>query len=217
MAEGKPAGHGQVGAERLMFDLTSKSPIPASDLPPKNPGLLVPSARETFKSMHRFRFISTLAVAVNPVAAVVFGLMIFTGLVHYFRLLASRRKLGRGALLWRAGGWWRDLHRWLSVVAGIFVIVLTVTGLGLAINCLGQELYIRAHLPAPSAVPYGNDPSPPPPESELTAATHTRFNGLYHWVHRPSPGLAPSDPSSPLRDSELTAMTLTTLSAFHSA
>lgn len=216
MAEGRPAGYVQAGTQRLIFDLTSGAPLPAIDLPPLNPTQLVPSARETFKSMHRFRFFSTLAVAVNPVAAVVFALMIVTGLVHYLRLLASRRKLGRGALLWRAGGWWRDLHRWLSVVAALFVIVLTVSGLGLAINCLGQELYIRSHLPVPGAIPAGNGQSSPPMDSGLAATTQSKFTGLYNWVHRPSPGVTPADQSTPLRDTELAEMARTTLSAFHS-
>jgi len=217
MAEGKPAGHVQVGAEHLIFDLSSGAPLPAADLPPVNPGKLVPSARETFKAFHRFMFMSRWGVAVNVVAGLVFGLMVFTGLVHYFRLLASRRKVGRGAPLWRAGGWWRDLHRWLSVVAGIFVIVLVVSGFALAINCLGQDLNTRAVPRAPSgAIPSAQ--TSPPPDSELAAITHTSFRELFYWVHGPISDAIPSDKaSSPLRDSELAAMTHTTLSAFHDA
>ena len=129
--------------------------LPAADLPPLNPTQLVPSARETFKSMHRFRFISTMAVAVNPIAALVFGLMIITGLMHYFRLLASRSKVGRGASSYgaRADGGGICIAGY-PVVAGLLVIVLTVSGLGLAINCFGQELYIKPIPPLPV-------PSPP--------------------------------------------------------
>ena len=216
MAEGKPAGHVQVGAEHLIFDLTSGAPLPAADLPPVNPGKLVPSARETFKAFHRFMFMSRWGVAVNVVAGLVFGLMVFTGLVHYCRLYASRHKQGRGGLLWRAGGWWRDLHRWLSVVAGIFVIVLVVSGFALAINCLGQDLNTRATRAPSGAIPSAQ--ALPPPDSGIAAVTHTSFSRLFYWVHGPISDAIPSDKaSSPLRDSELAAMTYTTLSAFHNA
>jgi uncharacterized iron-regulated membrane protein len=213
-AEGKTAGHVQVGAQHLIFDMASGAPLSATDLPPANPALIVPSAREAFKSMHRFRFFSTLAVAINPIAALVFGLLAFTGLVHYFRLLASRRKAGRDALLWRAGGWWRDLHRWFSVVAAIFVIVLTLSGLGLSINCLGQELYIRSHLTAAGAMPRAPTQPTSAPLVVSAPAVHSRFTGLYNWTHRPSPGVTPVDQTSPLKDSELAGMTRTTLNAY---
>ena len=217
MVEGKPAGHVLAGTQHLIFDLTSGAVLPDSDVP-VDAGQLVPSARETFKSMHRFRFISPMMVTVSSVGGIVLALMIFTGLAHYFRLLASRRKLGRVALLWRGGGWWRDLHRWLSVVAGIFVVVLTLSGIALAINCVAQELSSRSHRSASDAVTSAPaTPTTPLRNNELFTRDPSSFTGLYYWAHRSTPGAPPKDQTSPLRDDELAPMAHVTLGAFNKA
>jgi hypothetical protein len=48
-------------------------------------------------------------------------------------------------LLWSGGGWWRSLHRWVSITAAVFLLFVSVTGTLLSIDSFALGLYQVTH------------------------------------------------------------------------
>lgn len=143
MAHGKPAGHVQLDQRQLLFNAATGAPMPAAYIPVMPPGTEM-SLRSQMKGLHRggFGLFGRIGVVVNAAAGIALSVLIFTGLVQYYRLLRGRARLGRRRAFWFAGGIWRSLHRWFALAASLFVIMLTGSGLALSLDCLGQAYNI---------------------------------------------------------------------------
>jgi hypothetical protein len=96
-----------------------------------------PSTRGTVKDIHRMRWFGGWGVFVDALFGLVICAMLFTGLRLYFQLLKARRRMKRKSLFWKAGGWWRTLHRGTSIVAAAFLIVIATSGTILSISSMG--------------------------------------------------------------------------------
>ena len=140
----------------------------------------------TFKTWHRLQNIGNWFAIFNAIVAVgLFG-MIVTGLVLYFQLLRARNRAGLKGLFWSAGGWWRSLHRGISIVAALFLLIVSASGTLLALDAFGLGLYQITHKDAgryarfpPGAVddfssPLSDEKLPAMLRTTLSAARETR-------------------------------------------
>jgi len=116
----------------------------------------------------------------NAIIAVGLFAMIVTGLILYFQLLRQRGRAGLKGLFWSDGGWWRSLHRGISVVAAIFILVVSASGTLLALDAFGLGLYQITHKDAgkyarfpPGAV---DDFSSPLADDKLPAMLQTTLS-----------------------------------------
>jgi uncharacterized iron-regulated membrane protein len=161
-----------MGRRQMMFDLASGERLPDAALPPPPPTNL-PATRAGFKFFHKFTFLGRWATGVNALASIGLCGLIFTGIAQYARLYASRLKQDRPAPLWSAGSWWRNLHRWTAVVAGVLVLWIAITGLALSIDNFGAFISI-ATSPKPHGIdPFVGDLSTPLTDSGIPAMTST--------------------------------------------
>jgi uncharacterized iron-regulated membrane protein len=132
MTNGIPTGQALVGTKLVAFNaLTGQSvtPIPPVNLP-QGRGL-PPSLRQKLKTLHRFWDRSdTPGVYFEFLFGIILWALIISGLIMYFRLLGVRARQGRSNLFWikGGGGWWRGLHRVISVVAAVFLLWMSFTG-----------------------------------------------------------------------------------------
>ncbi len=189
VVDGKPVGLVQVGDpvgdHIVRFDLATGGSLPSVPELPR--GRQTPSLRGKAKSWHRLNALGDPNVWLNALVGIGLFVMIVTGLVMYFQLLRARRRAGLNAIFWSAGGWWRSLHRWVSIVAALFLMVVSVTGTLLSIDTLALWIYRYIHAP---------------PGSSLG--------------HLPFPIGMDGDFSTPLPDAKLPRMLETTLSAYRS-
>ncbi len=132
--DGHPAGRVKMGDRQLIFDLASGTPLPASALPPPEPGRDMQSARSDFKFFHRFNYLGQLATGLDGLAGMALATLVVTGLWHYWKLLMARRRLKREALFWKGGGTWRQLHRWIALASALPVLWLATTGFALSVD-----------------------------------------------------------------------------------
>ena len=182
-ADGKLAGHVQMGKVHYIFDLASGARLPDAFLPPPQPDRGFSAPRATFKSFHRFLFLPW-GTAINGLAAIALATMIVTGLLHYTRLYRARAKGGRRSPWWKGGDRWRMLHRWIAIGASAIVIWLTVSGLALAIDNVGANIHQwRTGPRAPGA--FDGDQSAPMADAELAAMTRTTLAAF----HAAAPGI----------------------------
>ncbi|MBC2665361.1 PepSY domain-containing protein [Novosphingobium flavum] len=143
MAGDTVAGYAQMGDKRLIFDLASGMRLPDRFLPLKPITSDFGSPRQTFKKLHRFVFAGTWAIALGLVGGLAIGFLIVTGSIHFYRLWRARKKIGRASLFWKGGSWWRVLHRWISVGAGVLIVWLIGTGIVLSANNVGQLINLQ--------------------------------------------------------------------------
>src|SRR6266702_3947583 len=187
--DGKPVGIVRAanlvgnGDRTLCFDQATDKLIPSP--PELSSGRPVPSFRGKAKAWHRLNAFGDPNVWLNALVGIGLFVMIVTGVVMYFQLLRARRRAGLNAVLWSAGGWWRSLHRWVSVFAALFLMVVSITGTLLSIDSLALWVYRYVHAP---------------PGSSLS--------------HLPFPIGMDGDFSTPLPDTKLPEMLGTTLSAY---
>jgi uncharacterized iron-regulated membrane protein len=186
--DGRPVGLVQAGDQAsghmIRFDPATGAPLPNPVHPRPRP---VPSLRGKAKAWHRLNALGDQMVWLNALVGIGLFVMIVTGLILYFQLLRTRKRAGLNAIFWSSGGWWRSLHRWVSITAALFLMIVSITGTLLSIDTLALWIYRVAH--APAARPGGRLPFPA--------------------------GMV-GDVSSPLPDAELPAMLTTTLSAYRS-
>ena len=184
---GQGGGPGGPPTRLIRVDPATGAILPNPPAAPRRGGQ-TPSEHAKLKAWHRLNAFGDQNLWLNTLVGIgLFG-MIITGLVLYFQLLRARRRAGLNAIFWSAGGWWRSLHRWVSIVAAIFLLVVSISGTLLSIDSWALWIYRDIHKPANFTG--GNLPFPP--------------------------GMG-QDESSPLQDAQLPAMLSTTLSAYHSA
>ncbi|WP_206240515.1 PepSY-associated TM helix domain-containing protein [Novosphingobium terrae] len=180
--DGRLAGHVQMGARQMIFDLISGTRLPDSFLPPPQPGRGFASTRSNFKMLHRFLFLPW-GTAINGIAAIGLAIMIFTGLAHYLKLYRARARMGRRAPWWKGGDLWRQLHRWIAVTASLFVIWLTVSGLLLSLDNVGANIHTALNGARASSA-FDGDQSSPLNDAQLAPMLATTLSAF----HRQQPG-----------------------------
>lgn len=99
--------------------------------------------RNVIKHLHRMTSFGDWALILNLLAPIALGFLIGTGLLIYCKLLAVRRRMARNSPFWKGGDRWRELHRWLSILLALPLMVVTVSGMWLAIESAGLALTIR--------------------------------------------------------------------------
>jgi uncharacterized iron-regulated membrane protein len=171
MAGARPVGRVGVGAGHLAIDAASGAVIERTQKDPRD-NQSPESERNTFKRLHRMTTFGNWALYINVVVAAALAVLIVTGLWIYFKLLAGRRRINRTAPFWSGGGLWREAHRWTSVVAAAFLIVVTLSGAWLAVESLGMGLYLASHPPG------GKGPPPPSPRDQLGGASLAQLDGM---------------------------------------
>lgn len=146
MEAGGPTGVALSG-HRLLYDDFGRSTARIDSLSGHERG--PPSLRNEVKGIHRMTTFGDWALWINPVVGVCLGVFIVTGMWLYFQMLSARRRIKRRGWFWKGGGWWRVLHRWTSLVAALFLVVITLTGVWLAYESLYFGLWMEHHRPAP--------------------------------------------------------------------
>jgi uncharacterized iron-regulated membrane protein len=144
MADGQPVAQMQSGEGVLRFDATSGAALGAPQ-PEMNEDLPPASQRNTVKHLHRMTTFGDRALWINIVVSVCLVTLIVTGLVIYAQIFLARRRTGRRNPFWMAGGWWRALHRSISMSAVIFLSIVTLSGAWLALESLMFGLYNSSH------------------------------------------------------------------------
>jgi uncharacterized iron-regulated membrane protein len=180
MADGKPVGQVASGGRLLQFDATSGAVLvgpesaPRVKLPPQgNQGAF----RNQVKGFHRLTVLGNWGQLLFVVIALTMATMVVTGLILYFQLLAMRIRIRRPGLYWSAGGWWRALHRGVSITAAAFIVVVVFSGTFEALNSGGTALFRMRHngqRPGLTA-----DVSSPLSDAELPSMLQTTLTALH--------------------------------------
>lgn len=141
VADGVTIGQLRVDNSIGAFNAQTGAEVAGTDIKPTPPP---PSLRQTTKEIHRFWIRGEFpGVWVELVCGVALWVLLISGLVMYFQLLRARWKLRRRQLFWRAGGWWRSLHRAVSVVAAVFLLAIAFSGTWLAFESVFHSLVSR--------------------------------------------------------------------------
>jgi len=145
MGESGPVGQVKSGKQLLSFDFTTGQSQAIAEARHQNP----PSLRNGIKHIHRMTTFGDWALWINPIVGIALGLFVITGVAMYWRLLSARRRIKRRQWFWKAGDWWRTLHRWSSIVASLFILMIALSGTWLAVESLIFGYYMSAHRPGP--------------------------------------------------------------------
>lgn len=136
----------EAGRQLVQYDFSSGQ----SQVVPETHHERIPaSTRNTVKHLHRMTTFGDWALWINPIVGIALGVFVATGVVMYWRLLAARRRIKRPQWFWVAGGWWRTAHRWFSIAASFFILVIAVSGTWLAVESLIFGFYLSSHRPLP--------------------------------------------------------------------
>lgn len=180
MANGKPVGYVQ-SDKMVTVDPATGSILPN---PPGRPrGGRPMSLHQKFKDLHRASaLLSDKWEFVNALIGIgLFG-MIVTGLVLYFQLLRTRKRAGLNQVFWSAGGWWRSTHRAVSILAAVFLLVVSISGTLLALDTVALGVYGMTHTNAGryARFPIGmiGDLSSPLPDAKLPAMLSTTLSSF---------------------------------------
>jgi uncharacterized iron-regulated membrane protein len=143
MTEGGPIGLVLSGKQLLRFDFATGQVQAGAEVRRERPA----SLRNDIKHIHRMTTFGDWALWINPIVGVGLGAFVVTGVVMYWQLLSARKRIKRPEWFWKAGGWWRTLHRWSSIVASLFILVIALSGTWLAVESLVFGYYMSAHRP----------------------------------------------------------------------
>jgi uncharacterized iron-regulated membrane protein len=179
--DGKAVGLVQSADRLLRFDPETGAALPDSPKNPRTPP--APSLHQQVKQWHRLAALGNAMSWLNGLVGISLFVMIVTGLYLYFQLLRVRRRAGLNAVFWSSGGWWRSLHRWVSVIAALFLMVVSATGTLLSIDSLSLGIYQQTHKSAGkySRFPIGmiGDYSSPLPDAKLPAMLDTTLSAFH--------------------------------------
>ncbi len=186
MADNKPVGIVESAGRLAEFDATTGQIIttgPSARTDSDSPD----SERNTWKHLHRMTTFGNNALYINVIVGLGLSIMIVTGLIIYFKMLSGRSRSTASSPFWSGGGWWRTWHRRISIVAALFLVVVSLSGLWLAYESLVFGFYMgsakqRAESQAFAAAqrqrngaPQAPRPDPMSPEAEpgrLAAMQH---------------------------------------------
>lgn len=160
---GQPVAQVLVERNLARFDARTGAPLGVTALEKHRQG--TPALHQTLKNWHRLFYFGDLVLWLNTLIGIGLLGMVVTGTWLYFRLLRARAAQGHGALFWNAGGWWRSCHRWISVAAAAFLLVVAVTGTLLSIDSFCLGLYRAMHGTMPPGM--SRDASSPLQDAQL--------------------------------------------------
>ena len=172
VVDGKPVGQVYSGGKLLRFDAVTgdfQGTIPVvheSETPD--------SERNTVKHLHRMTTFGDWALWINVIVGTGLAALIVTGVWMYSKLFAARARIHRMNPFWSGGGWWRTLHRGISIAAAIFLSVVMLSGTWLAVESLYFGYYAASHKPVPGAA--RSDPSSPLPDASVPAMLQTTLD-----------------------------------------
>lgn len=146
MIDGKPVTQVKADRQLLRFDALTGAAIPGEFVEPKI-NQSPESDRNTVKRLHRMTAIGDWTLWINVVVGTALLVLIVTGLWMYFQLKSARARSKRSGWFWSAGGWWRSLHRWISLTSAVFLTVVALSGTWLAVESLGMGIYMASHRP----------------------------------------------------------------------
>jgi hypothetical protein len=170
MSESGPIGQVQSGKQLLRYDFATGQSQASPEPPRERP---MTSLRNEIKHIHRMTTFGDWALWINPIVGVALGMFVVTGVVMYWQLLSARKRIKRPQWFWQAGGWWRTLHRWSSIVASLFILVIALSGTWLAVESLIFGYYLTAHLPKPGQPFVRQNGINPLPDAELPGMLST--------------------------------------------
>jgi uncharacterized iron-regulated membrane protein len=173
MLNGRPVGQVASKGQLFGFDASTGAVLGVPSkvtLPP----LSLPSFRNSVKDVHRLRTFGPWVMLVDLIAALALLVMIVTGLVVYFRLWRARARMKRAALYWSAGGWWRSLHRFVGLIAALFLIIVAISGGILASSSIGVN--ISAAIRGGARPGLTADVASPLVDGELAPLLHTTLS-----------------------------------------
>jgi hypothetical protein len=176
VAGGKPVGVVRAGDQIIRVDAASGIALPNAARPAEQQK----SIHLTFKVLHVLRGTSNWITLLHVIVGAGLFVMTITGLVLYFQLLGARRRAGLKGFFWSAGGLWRSFHRGVSILAAVFLLVISASGTMLAIDALGLGVYRATHKNAGryAQFPIGaiGDFSSPLPDARLPAMLQTTLS-----------------------------------------
>lgn len=177
MANGAPVGQVQSQNRLLRFDAATGAALPAPQPQRGRGGPGGPrSPHDIVKDLHRFSTFGNWTGWLDFATGVGLFVMVVSGLLLHFKLMADRAALGRRGLFWSAGGAWRNVHRGVSLVASVFVLVVAVTGILMTIDNLFVNQFIAAggfRKMAPTASPLADADLPNMLHTTLAAVPGT--------------------------------------------
>jgi hypothetical protein len=222
MIHGVPIGQVMLGTRLVAFNaLTGQpvTPVPPVALP-QGRGL-PPSLRQKLKTLHRFWNRSdTPGVYFEFLSGLILMFLLLTGVVMYFRLLGMRVGQGSWQLLWLSGGgWWRGLHRVVSILAAAFILCIAFSGtwIGFESSVGPLRRAFAGTAPVPAAGPQRPVAQPAAGGGQPGQAAGGPAAGGAGGAGGGRGRRNPIDLIIPLRDAEVQDMTTTTLAAMQRA
>jgi uncharacterized iron-regulated membrane protein len=157
------AADGSRDTELRFYAKTGEMMTPfVADSNPSPVDLSFAGRRERIKSFHKGDAFGLPGQILGLLAGVILTVMVLSGLTLYLLLWKARRKAGHSALFWKSReSRWRRLHRYVSIVAAIFLLNKAITGTILGWGEIQVQLALHHMLP----FPYPR-PTPMPPFSE---------------------------------------------------
>jgi uncharacterized iron-regulated membrane protein len=174
VVDGKPVGQVDSGGKLLRFDALTGDFL--GTIPVVHESETPDSQRNTVKHLHRMTTFGDWALWINVIVGSGLAVLIVTGVWMYSKLFTVRARTDRRNPFWSMGGWWRTLHRSISIVAALFLSVVMLSGTWLAVESLYFGYYMQSHKPGSNQKRV--DPSSPLPDAALPAMLQTTL-GAY--------------------------------------
>lgn len=144
MVDNQPVVQVLSSEKAMRFNAMTAAPLNYPQPRPRT-GPSLPSQHLIAKNWHRLFAFGDGILWLNMLAGIALFSVIVAGLILYVRLYLARARLGKGALLWSAGGGLRTLHRGVSIVAAVFLLVVSVSGTLLAFDSFYFGIYRQMH------------------------------------------------------------------------
>jgi uncharacterized iron-regulated membrane protein len=135
--------------------------------------------RNLLKSFHKGDVAGLPGQAVGVLAGLGLLALTVSGFLLYAQLWRARRRVRKSSLFWSGPeSRWRRLHRWIAVVAAVFLLNIALTGTVLALAEFKLSLFLHHGIGLP---PYPR-PTPLPPVS--ASALPRDLNAMLSTVYR---------------------------------
>ncbi len=144
MVDNRPVVQVMASERTWRFDAVTAAPQAYPQARPRT-GPPPPSQHLVAKNWHRLFAFGDGILWLNMLAGIGLFSVVIAGLVLYVRLYMARARIGQKALFWSTGGTLRSLHRAVSILATVFLLVVSVSGTLLAFDSFYFGLYRQAH------------------------------------------------------------------------
>ena len=175
-------------ATRRRFYAVSGAPM--SELTAEgDPDAAVPAnvvRRNALKSWHKGNALGLAGQFIGLFTGLGLIALAVTGVLTYLELWRARRRVRQSALFWSGReSRWRRLHRWVALVAAVFVLNIALSGVILAVAEIQLNVFLLHHIGAP---PYPRPgPLPPVSAAALTGDPYTLLTTSYRAARRVRP------------------------------